>query len=113
MMAISLIGSLAIVPALMLNGDWVFSLTWRSGCAVFALALVSQVMGHGLLTYSLKQFSSGLISVSMLTIPVLSALLAVVLFGQQISMVNGCAFLIVLAGIYLSLSTANQQQSEC
>ncbi|MBW4662347.1 MAG: DMT family transporter [Drouetiella hepatica Uher 2000/2452] len=112
MMVISLIGSLAIVPALILNGDWVFSLTWRSGCAVFALALVSQVMGHGLLTYSLKQFSSGLISVSMLTIPVLSALLAMVLFGQQISMVNSFAFLIVLAGIYLSLSTANQQQSE-
>jgi drug/metabolite transporter (DMT)-like permease len=108
MMTISLIGSLAIAPVLFLSGNWMLPTTWTSGCAVFALALVSQVMGHGLLTYSLKQFSSGLVSVSMLVIPVLSALLAMVLFAQQISLVNGCAFLIVLTGIYLSISATEQ-----
>ena len=72
--------------------------------AVLALALISQVVGHGLLAYSLKQLSSGLVSVLMLTIPVVSALLAAIALGQHLSWLNGLAFLIVLGGIYLAIS---------
>jgi drug/metabolite transporter (DMT)-like permease len=108
MLAISLVGAVAIAPALLLNGDILLPTRWSTGCAVSALALISQVMGHGLLTYSLKQFSSELVSVSMLAIPVLSALLALLLFAQQLSVFNAFAFLIVLSGIYLSISAPQQ-----
>ena len=108
MLVISFVGTVAIAPALLLSGDVLFPARWTTGCAVSALALISQVMGHGLLTYSLKQFSSELVSVSMLAIPVLSAILAMLLFAQQISLFNGFAFLLVLAGIYLSISAPQQ-----
>ncbi len=111
MMAISLIGGVAIVPTLVVNGDTVFPETWTTGLAVVALALISQVIGHGLLTHSLKQFSSELVSVSMLAIPVLSTALAMVLFSQQLTLVNGCAFLMVLVGIYISISATNRKRS--
>jgi len=107
MMGICSIGSVAIVPVLWLSGDTVLPTSWASGLAVLALALICQVIGHGLLTYSLKQFSSGLVSVSMLSVPMLSAVLAMVLFSEKLNLINWCAFAIVLAGIYLSIS-ANQ-----
>jgi hypothetical protein len=44
----------------------------------------------------------------MLAIPVLSAILAMLLFAQQICLFNGFAFLIVLAGIYLAISAPQQ-----
>jgi drug/metabolite transporter (DMT)-like permease len=106
MAGVCLTGSLAIAPIVLLRWDSVLPCSWKSGLAVLALALVCQMIGHGLLTHSLKQFSSGLVSVSMLAIPVLSATMAMVLFAQQLSFMNWCVFLIVLAGIYLSISAA-------
>lgn len=96
---------------LLLNQNVLFPTTWRSGLAVLGLALISQVIGHGLLTYSLKQFSSGLVSVSMLAIPMLATGLAMVLFAQPLSLVNGVAFLVVLLGIYLAISAPKCSQT--
>lgn len=104
MMGMSLTGSLAIAPLLLLSQSSPFPTSWTSGLAVLGLALVSQVIGHGLLTYSLKQFSSGLVSVSMLAIPMIATMLAMFLFSQPLSLLNGVAFLIVLLGIYLAIS---------
>lgn len=104
MTAVSLIGSLTIFPVLCWSHDSLFPTSWTGGLAVLGLALVSQVIGHGLLTYSLKQFSSGLISVSMLSIPMLATVLAMVLFSQPLSLLNGVAFLVVMLGIYLAVS---------
>jgi drug/metabolite transporter (DMT)-like permease len=78
--------------------------------AVIFLAIVCQVMGQGLLTYSLKQFSSGLVAVSMLTIPVLAAILAMLVFSEKLSLLNWLAFLVVLTGIYLAVSAQNVEK---
>lgn len=53
-------GSLAIFPVLCWSQHPIFPTSWTSGLTVLGLALISQVIGHRLLTYSLKQFSSGL-----------------------------------------------------
>lgn len=111
MMAMSLIGSLAIFPVLYLSHDALFPTSWTGGLAVLGLALISQVVGHGLLTYSLKHFSSGLVSVSMLAIPMLAAVLAMILFAQQLSLLNGIAFLVVMLGIYLAVSAPKCSQT--
>jgi len=76
-----------------------------------AAALVTQVAGHGLLTYSLKQFSAGLISVALLAVPIIAAGLAMVLFGQKIQPISSIAFLVVLIGIYLTV-TAPKKEAE-
>ncbi len=63
------------------------------------------MLGHGLLTYSLKQVSAELVSVTTLAVPILATVLAMIFFSQTVSLFNGFAFLIVLIGIYLSIST--------
>lgn len=103
MTIIGFIGSVSILPMVIFNGDHLIPTSWIITLAILALALISQVMGHGLLIYSLKRFTSGLVSVSMLAIPVIAAVLAMILFAQPLTMANGLAFLVVLAGIYLAI----------
>lgn len=101
---ISLIGAAVLLPVALLSPGSLFPHNNVSGLAIVALAVVSQVLGHGLLAYSLKSIASGLVSVSMLTIPVMSALLATILFGQHLGWINTAAFGVVLCGIYLAIS---------
>jgi drug/metabolite transporter (DMT)-like permease len=103
MAGLSLIGAVFLLPFAWCEGS-LFPHTPSSALAVVALALISQVLGHGLLTYSLRAFSSSLVSVLMLMIPVMSALLAAVLFGQHLGWINSIAFGIVLSGVYLAIS---------
>lgn len=110
MMWMSGMGSVLIFPVVVFSHTAIFPSSWMSGFAVLGLALVSQVMGHGLLTHSLKQFSSGLVSVSMLAIPVIAACLALVIFAETLSVWNVLAFLLVLLGIYLSVSAPKVSQ---
>lgn len=100
----SLIGSLLLFPIALLSESQLFPTSWRSWLAVIALGIVSQFIGQGLLTYSLKRFSSGLVAVSMLAIPVIAAILATVVLSEKLSLVNWLAFLVVLLGIYLAVS---------
>lgn len=110
MMGVSLTGSLVIFPILLCSQSPLFPTSWASGLAVLGLALIAQVLGHGLLTYSLKQFSSGLVAVAMLAIPMIATLLAMILFAQPLSLLNGIAFSIVLIGIYLAVSAPKCSQ---
>ncbi len=73
--------------------------------AVISLALLSQVIGHGLITYSLNYLSSGTIAIAMLLDPIISALFAWILLSEQISILNGAFCCIVLLGIAVSLSS--------
>lgn len=100
----SFIGTLFIFPVVLLSEGQLFPTFWVGWLAVISLAIVSQVIGQGLLTYSLKRFSSGLVAVSMLAIPVIAALLAMIIFSEKLSLLNWLAFLVVLAGIYLAIS---------
>lgn len=105
----SLIGSLCIFPiVLVIQGD-LFPTSWVGWSAVISLGLISQVIGQGLLTYSLKRFSSGQVAVSMLAIPVIAAILAMLIFSEQLSLLNWLAFSAVLVGIYLAISAQSIQ----
>ncbi|UBF30050.1 DMT family transporter (plasmid) [Kovacikia minuta CCNUW1] len=101
------IGSILVLPVVLLSGEAIFPPTWQSTIAVLGLAFMTQIIGHGLLTYSLKHFSASLVAVAMLAVPGIAAGFAMVLFGQTISILNGFAFLVVLLGIYLSVSATS------
>ncbi|MEL7074863.1 MAG: DMT family transporter [Cyanobacteria bacterium J06643_13] len=72
--------------------------------AIIALGLVSQAVGQGLLTYSLAKFPSSFVAISMLAIPLIAAVLALVIFSERLSLFNWLAFAVVLSGIYLAIS---------
>ncbi|MGB7487806.1 MAG: DMT family transporter, partial [Phormidesmis sp.] len=68
----SLIGGLFPLIVVLLSEDVLFPTSKVGWAAVLGLGLLAQVVGQGLLTYSLKQFSSSLVAVSMLSIPIIS-----------------------------------------
>lgn len=98
------IGSLFTFPISLLSEGQLLPTSWTGWLAVIALGLICQVVGQGLLTYSLQRFSSGLVAVLMLTIPLIAAVLAMLIFSERLSLFNWLAFLVVLAGIYLAVS---------
>ncbi|MGG6263447.1 DMT family transporter [Leptolyngbya sp. AN03gr2] len=100
----SAIASFLLLPLVLFKGASLLPPSIESGLAVLAAALITQVTGHGLLTYSLKKFSAGLVSVALLAVPMIAAGLAVVLFRQTITLGNAIAFLVVLGGIYLTVA---------
>ena len=91
--------------------EQLFPQTWQVWLAVVALALVCQVLGQGLLVYSLKQFSSGFIAVFLLLEPILTAILAWLVFAELLDWTNWLAFVMVLSGIYLTRSSGSATQS--
>ncbi len=103
----SLAGGLFLLPLVLLTGEQLLPISSTGWLAVVGLGLISQALGQGLLTYSLAKFSSGFVAVSMLAIPLIAAILAMVIFAEQLSLLNWLAFAVVLFGIYLAVSAKN------
>ncbi|MEM9272408.1 MAG: DMT family transporter [Cyanobacteria bacterium P01_F01_bin.143] len=99
-----LAGSIFLLPLVFLTEDRLLPISSTGWLSIISLGLISQAIGQGLLTYSLARFSSGFVAVSMLSIPVIAAFLALLIFGEQLSLFNLLAFAIVLFGIYLAVS---------
>jgi drug/metabolite transporter (DMT)-like permease len=66
------------------------------------LALISQVLGQGLIAYAFAHLPASLSSVSLLIQPVMAALFAWALFGEAIGLAQFAGAVIVLAGIWIS-----------
>jgi drug/metabolite transporter (DMT)-like permease len=79
---------------------------WPSSAAgwwvLVGLALVSQVLGQGLIAYAFAHLPASLSSVSLLIQPVMAALFAWALFGEAIGVFQLVGGAIVLAGIWLA-----------
>ncbi|MFB2983270.1 DMT family transporter [Microseira sp. BLCC-F43] len=106
------IGSLVTIIVLSITGAHFFPLSWQGWLAVISLALVCQVIGHGLITYSLNYLSSGVVAVTMILDPVISSLLAWTILSEKLNVLNGIFCCIVLMGIYLSISSKYAVKTE-
>ena len=104
------IGSILILPLVLLAGDRVFPYSWQGWLAVIALAVICQAFGQGLLIHSLGRLSSGFVALFLLLEPVITAILAWMLFSERLSLLNWLAFSVVLAGIYLAKSSGYSDQ---
>ncbi len=80
-------------------------LSWSGWLIIIALAVICQTFGQGLLVYSLKRFSSSFVGIFALLKPLITALLAWIIFAEQISITNGIALVLILVGIYLAKSS--------
>ena len=90
-------------PVVILTEDKIFP-SWQGWLPVIFLAIFCQVIGSGILFYSLKHFSSGFISLFLLLEPIIATILAWIFFGEDLSLLNGLAFIVVLVGIYVAKS---------
>jgi drug/metabolite transporter (DMT)-like permease len=69
---------------------------------LFGLAIVTQILGQGLIAYAFAHLSASLSSVSLLIQPVMAAIFAWVLFGEAVSAMQFVGGAIVLAGIWIA-----------
>lgn len=95
------IGALTTLPILLITGNALFPLSWQGWFSVISLALICQVIGQGLIAYSLNSLSSSIVAVTMLLQPVISTVFAWLVLGDEVGFIKGIACLIVLIGIYL------------
>lgn len=69
---------------------------------LLALALVSQILGQGLLAYCLGKVNASLSSLITLSQPVVAALYAWVIFQENLNLQSVIAIVITLIGVYLA-----------
>lgn len=109
------VGALFTLPFVLLAKEQIFPHTVSGWASVLALALVCQVLGQGLLAQSLNQLSSSFVATVLLLEPPIAAFIAWLLFSEQLTLLNGLAFCIILVGIYLAkprkLSIATQENN--
>ncbi|NEO17744.1 MULTISPECIES: DMT family transporter [unclassified Moorena] len=96
------LGTLFMIPVVLIFSDQIFPISWSVWLAVISLAVVSEAVGHGLVVYSLKNFSSGFVSLVLLLDPIVGAILAWILFSESLSILNILAFAVIIEGIYLA-----------
>ena len=82
--------------------------TWL---AILAAALGPQITGHFLIAYALGHLPASVVSPTMISQPVFTALLAVPLAGQALSPAQALGGIVVLLGIYLVNISRGQPQA--
>lgn len=107
-----LLGTTFVLPIVLLSQDQIFPISPLGWFAVVGLALICEVTGHGLVVYSLKHFSSSFVTIFLLLEPVITALLAWVIFTETLGLVNCIAFIIIISGIYLAQTGEGAQKEE-
>ncbi|MFB8792759.1 MAG: DMT family transporter [Microcoleus sp.] len=92
------------LPVALFTENQIFPSSLQGWLAVISLAVVCQVIGSGILIYSVKRFSSGFTSMFLLLEPIITAILAWLVFDESLSPLNLLTFFVVLVGIYLAKS---------
>lgn len=84
------------------GGVALFTLSDTAWMVLLATALGPQLLGHTTYNWSLRYVSATLVAVVTLGEPVVSALLAFILFGEGFAPLQFVGFSLLLAGIYLA-----------
>ncbi len=101
----SLAGAPVLLAIALLRGEPVWPTNWTP---LIALFILSQVVGQGLLVYSLKHFPPLIIGLALLTQPAVAALSGWFAFGETVGAVDVLGMALVGAALVLARgSTAN------
>ncbi|MEL6930423.1 MAG: DMT family transporter [Cyanobacteria bacterium J06600_6] len=104
-------GALMVLPIVYLTDIQLFPSSAQGWLFVIALAVVCQTFGQSLLVFSLKHFSSSFVGIFALLKPLITALLAWIIFAEGVSLVSGLALILILAGIYLAKTSSSATQN--
>ena len=96
------ITAIALAPVALLSPQPFLPASAAGWWVLAALALVTQILGQGLIAYAFAHLPASLSSVSLLIQPVMAALFAWLLFGEAIGAAQFAGGAIVLAGIWLA-----------
>ncbi|MBL6927799.1 MAG: DMT family transporter [Rhodospirillales bacterium] len=91
-----LLWALVLVMKLPITG-----LSNETYAAMIAMALLSQLIGHGGYNWSLKLFSPGFVAVCLLGEPILASIFGLLYFGEAIPVATLVGAPVIMCGIYL------------
>lgn len=97
------LGTLLTLPLVLWFPATALPISANGWLTLLAMTLICQVLGHGLLTYALKDISAGIVSLCHLLVPVLSTVEAWLVFNESLSSLSLVTFAIVLGGIAISV----------
>ena len=105
------IGGAVLLPiALSLDGQ-IFPVTNVAIFGVLGLGIISEGSGQRLLADSMERFSSSFISLFLLLEPIVSAMLAWLIFQEAFGSTTWLGFAVILTGIYLAQSSDSAAHS--
>ncbi|MEL7036973.1 MAG: DMT family transporter [Cyanobacteria bacterium J06592_8] len=104
-------GTLFLLPILWLTGDELFPHSWSGWLTVMILG-ITVIFTQTLMAYSLKWLSSGLVATILLINPILTAILASLIFSETLNLLNWLSLLIILFGIYLTTLSKQSVKTE-
>ena len=96
------ITAIALLPIALLSPQPFLPAGANGWVVLLALAIVTQILGQGLIAYAFAHLPASLSSVSLLIQPVVAALAAWAIFGEAVGPTQLVGGAIVLAGIWLS-----------
>jgi drug/metabolite transporter (DMT)-like permease len=96
------ITALALLPVAMLSPQPMLPASAGGWWVLVGLAVVTQILGQGLIAYAFAHLPASLSSVSLLIQPVVATIAAWAIFGEPIGVIQVAGGAIVLAGIWVS-----------
>jgi drug/metabolite transporter (DMT)-like permease len=96
------ITAVALLPVALLSPQPLLPSAASGWLVLLALAVVTQILGQGLIAYAFAHLPASLSSVSLLIQPVVATLAARAIFGEAVGAAQLAGGAIVLAGIWLS-----------
>lgn len=106
------IGTLLLLPIALFVEGQIFPTTGIAILAVLGLGIISEGFGQRLLAASMDKLSSSFVALFLLLEPIVSAMLAWVIFTERLSTTTWVGFAVVLTGIYLARSSNASTQDE-
>tara|TARA_R110000787_G_scaffold11034_2_gene36999 strand:- start:15 stop:959 length:945 start_codon:yes stop_codon:yes gene_type:complete len=96
------VSALVMLPFALLSGEAMAPATLAGWAVLIALAAGPQVVGQGLIAWAMAHLPVAFASVSLLVQPVTAAIVAWILFGENIGPLQAVGAVIVLGGILLA-----------
>ncbi|MFJ7625094.1 DMT family transporter [Streptomyces sp. NPDC097595] len=100
MLSNALVIALMLAPVTALTSDPALPHSASGYLLIFAYALVSQLIGHGLMTYALGVVDAGLASMSVLLRPVVAAVLGRLMLDEGMGLVQVTGGVVILAALF-------------
>jgi len=98
----SLIGALALFPLAFALGETMLPATLGGWAVLIALALLSQVLGQGLIAWALGHLTASFSALGLLTQTAAAAALAWILFGESFTVLQSIGIILVAAGLVVA-----------
>ncbi len=106
------VGSALVLPLTLATESQLFPTSLVPFLAVCGLGIIGEGLGQRLIADSMQQFSSSFVALFLLLEPILSSILAWVIFAEALTSSTWVGFAVVLGGIYLAQSSQSSGQDE-